>query len=67
MFAKVLVANRGKIAVRIICALRELNLDSVAVFSDAGRDALRVRVADGAVCMGPAVSHEGCLAQDKRR
>ena len=53
MFSKVLVANRGEIAVRIIRALRELNIGSVAVFSDVDRKALHVMMADQAVCVGP--------------
>ena len=60
MFSKVLVANRGEIAVRVIRALRELNIGSVAVFSDADRKALHVMMADEAVCVGPAPSrHNG--------
>jgi len=65
MFSKVLVANRGEIAVRVIRALRELNIGSVAVFSDADRKALHVMMADEAVCVGPAASRESYLAQDK--
>ncbi len=54
MFQKVLVANRGEIAVRIIRALRELNIRSVAVFSEADRNALHTGLADEAICIGPA-------------
>ncbi|MGH9628792.1 MAG: acetyl-CoA carboxylase biotin carboxylase subunit [Bryobacteraceae bacterium] len=61
MFRKVLVANRGEIAVRIIRALRELNIPSVAVYSDADRGALHVRMADEAEHIGPAPSSESYL------
>jgi acetyl-CoA carboxylase biotin carboxylase subunit len=61
MFRKVLVANRGEIAVRIIRALREKNIASVAVYSDVDRAALHVRMADEAVRIGPAPSSESYL------
>ena len=54
MFQKVLVANRGEIAVRIIRALRELDITSVAIFSEADRYALHTELADEAICIGPA-------------
>ena len=54
MFQKVLVANRGEIAVRIIRALREMGIQSVAIFSEADRNALHTELADEAICIGPA-------------
>ena len=65
MFHKVLVANRGEIAVRIIRALREMGIVSVAVFSDADRASLHVRMADEAEHIGPAPSAESYLRSDR--
>jgi len=65
MFRKVLVANRGEIAVRLIRALRESGIQSVAVFSDADRRALHVRLADEAEHIGPAPSSESYLRIDR--
>ena len=61
MFRKILIANRGEIAVRIIRACRELGIKTVAVYSEADREALHTQLADEAVCIGPAPSSESYL------
>ena len=61
MFSRVLVANRGEIAVRVIRALHELGVEAVAVYSTAEREALHVRMADRAVCIGPPSATESYL------
>jgi acetyl-CoA carboxylase biotin carboxylase subunit len=61
MFNKILVANRGEIALRIICACKELGIRTVAVFSEADRHALHVRFADEAICIGPPKSSDSYL------
>ncbi len=58
---RVLVANRGEIALRIIRACRELNIETIAIYSEADRDSLHVKYADRAVCVGPAPSAQSYL------
>ncbi len=61
MFKKILIANRGEIALRVICACKELGIRTVAIYSDADRNSLPVRFADEAICIGPARSSESYL------
>ena len=65
MIKKVLIANRGEIAVRIIRACREMGIETVAVFSEADKEALHAKLADEAVCIGPASSSESYLSMDR--
>src|SRR3974390_1212840 len=53
MFKKILIANRAEIALRVICACKELGIRTVAIYSEADRNALHVRFADEAICIGP--------------
>ena len=65
MIRKVLVANRGEIAVRIIRACREMGIETVAVYSEADREAIHAKLADEAICIGPAALLESYLAMEK--
>lgn len=65
MFQKILIANRGEIAVRVIRACREMGIKTVAVYSEADRDALHTLLADEAICIGPAPSAESYLNMEQ--
>ena len=61
MFKKILIANRGEIALRVICACKELGIKTVAIYSEADRNSLHVRFADEAICIGPPRLSESYL------
>ena len=61
MFKKILIANRGEIALRIIRTCKEMGINTVAVYSTADRESLHVRFADEAVCIGPPKSKDSYL------
>ena len=61
MFKKILIANRGEIALRVIRTCKEMGIKTVAVYSTADRESLHVKFADEAVCIGPAASNESYL------
>lgn len=65
MFNKILIANRGEIALRIIRACREMGIKTVAVYSEADREALHTLLADEAICIGPAASSESYLNMER--
>jgi len=64
-FRKILIANRGEVAVRLIKACRELNISTVAVYSDADRNAMHVELADEAIHIGASPAAESYLDQQK--
>ena len=65
MFKKLLIANRGEIAVRIIRAARELGIQTVAIYSEADKDSLHTMLADEAICIGPAKSTDSYLNMNR--
>ena len=65
MFSKILIANRGEIAVRIIRACKEMGISTVAVYSEADKDCLHVALADEALCIGPSSAKDSYLCQDR--
>ena len=65
MFSKILIANRGEIACRVMKTAKRLGIKTVAVYSDADRDALHVKMADEAVHIGPAPSSQSYIVIDR--
>ena len=65
MFSKILIANRGEIAVRIIRACKEMGISTVAVYSEADKEALHVQLADDSYCIGPASAAESYLNESR--
>lgn len=65
MFKKILIANRGEIAVRIIRACREMDIMSVAICSEADKDALHAQLADQTICIGPAPAKDSYLDMER--
>ena len=65
MFSKILIANRGEIAVRIIRACKEMGISTVAVYSEADRESLHVQLADESYCIGKAQASESYLNEDR--
>ena len=65
MFKKILIANRGEIALRVIRTCREMGIPTVAIYSTADKDSLHVKYADEAICIGPPSSTDSYLAMHK--
>lgn len=65
MIQKLLIANRGEIAVRIIRACKEMGIETVAVYSEADKDSLHTQLADEAICIGPGPSSESYLNMER--
>ena len=65
MFSKILIANRGEIAVRVIRACKEMGIKTVAVYSEADRDTLHTALADESICIGPSAASESYLNMER--